>query len=114
MSLIDRLVYAAIAGFFGLLLGVLGWFLYGLGYSRPWSGPGLDPLLRHWLVGAGGAMAALGFVLGPRAADALGDVLAAVLSFELAEGHRAVTALFLLVFIALVMAALWASAPAPR
>lgn len=29
----DRRVYAVIAGFFGGMVGFLGWFLYGLGHS---------------------------------------------------------------------------------
>lgn len=32
------------------------------------SGPGMDPVMRHWLVGSVSAFAVLGFVLGSRCA----------------------------------------------
>ena len=32
------------------------------------SGPGKDPVMRHWLVGSVSAFAVLGFVLGSRCA----------------------------------------------
>ncbi|QTD44814.1 hypothetical protein [Ottowia testudinis] len=112
MTLWDRLVYAVIAGVFGALLGWLGWFLYGLGHSMNYSGPGMDPVLRHWLVGSVSAFAALGFVLGSTAADLVGDALSAILHFEVNDNQpQRMTAFFALIFLAIVIATIWFTAP---
>ncbi len=48
-GLLDRLGYALIGLFFGALIGVAGWWLYGVAHSVRYRGPGMDPLLRHWV-----------------------------------------------------------------
>lgn len=111
MGLADRLTYAALSGVCGLLLGLLGWFLYGMAYSLSYDGPGMDPVLRHWLVGVGGGFAVLGFFFGARVADWVGDTLSAILHFEWDRTpYRAGTA-FVLVLVVLMVAAVWFSAP---
>ena len=112
MSLLDRLEYALISGLFGCALGALCWWLYGMAHSLNYDGPGMDPALRHWLTGAGGSFAVLGAVLGAKAADVVGDVLNAIFHFEYNDtpGHGA-RAVVMLVMTALMIAALWFTAP---
>ena len=107
----DRLTYAALGGLFGALLGLLGWFLYGLSYSLRYDGPGMDPVMRHWVAGLGTTFAVLGFVFGARSADWLGDALSAVFHFEMDQHHKRPSAVFTLVLLALLVAAIWFSAP---
>lgn len=72
------------------------------------SGPGMDPVMRHWLVGSVSAFAVLGFVLGSRAADFVGDVLSAIFHFEVNNGQpRKTDTFFALNFLLIVMAATW-------
>ncbi|MGP1516439.1 MAG: hypothetical protein ACTTJV_02345 [Ottowia sp.] len=79
----ERLTYAAIAAFFGALLGVALWWLYGLGFSHTLRYRALAPAaFWHWVLGMSGGMAALGFVLCERAADWLGHLLTALFRFE--------------------------------
>ena len=111
MGFFDRLTYAALGGLFGALLGLLGWFLYGLSYSLRYVGPGMDPVLRHWVAGLGTTFAVLGFVFGARSADWLGDALSAVFHFEMDQHHKRPSAVFTLVLLALLVAAIWFSAP---
>ena len=112
MSLLDRLEYALISGLFGCALGALCWWLYGMAHSLNYDGPGMDPALRHWLLGAGGSFAVLGAVLGAKAADVVGDVLNAILHFEFNDtpgnGTRWLVAL---VFVAICIAAIWFTTP---
>ena len=75
MNIFDRLGYAFISGFFGALIGLAGWWLYGAAYSLNYSGSAMDPVLRHWLIGCIAVFAVLGFVFKEQAADFVGDTI---------------------------------------
>lgn len=109
-SLGERLASAVFGGVLGALLGGLCWWLYGLAYSLRFHGPGIDPALRHWLVGMGGSFALLGLVLGARVADWLGDALSAIISLEW-DTQPAQHTLVLVLALGLLVALLWFSAP---
>lgn len=113
MRLLERLQYAAISGVMGALLGVLGWWLYGVAHSLQYDGPGWHDVLRHWVLGCGGGFALLGFVLGASAADVWADTVGAVVAFEFQmDIHSKITFAFACVYVALLVAAIWWSTPA--
>jgi len=85
-SNMDRLAYALIGGFFGAVLAAAGWWLYGLAFSLRYSGPGLDPVLMHWVKVLGAAFALLGFFLKDRVGSVVGDAFATIFNFE-ADHH---------------------------
>lgn len=78
----DRLVYALIGAGFGALLGVAGWWLYGLGMSVRYLGPGIDADLLHWVKAGAAVFAALGFLFKDRVGGLLGGSIAGVARFE--------------------------------
>jgi len=108
----ERLTYALISAVFGAVIGVVCWWLYGLGLSLNYTGPGMDPVLRHWLIWSSGAFGAIGFVLRERAADVVGDAISAIFHFEFnqtpGESKGILVALML---IAIIIAAIWFTAP---
>lgn len=112
MAIVDRITYALIGAFFGAILGVAGWWLYGLAHSLSYSGPGIDPVLRHWVAHAGWVFAVIGFMFRQRVADAVGDTLQALFHFEMDDrpGERASPLVHVLVVI-LIVAAIWFSVP---
>ena len=112
MAIVDRVTYAIIGAVLGALIGVACWWLYGLAHSLNYFGPGIDPMLRHWLTYSGGAFAAIGFLFRQRLGDAVGDTIGAIFHFEqnLAPEGR-VSPLFVLVFLALIIAAIWFTVP---
>jgi hypothetical protein len=61
MAIVDQITYALLGALFGALVGVACWWLYGLAHSLNYYGPGMDPVLRHWVSYAGGAFAVTGF-----------------------------------------------------
>ena len=108
----DRIAYALLGSIFGTVIGGGGWWLYGLGHSLNYNGPGMDPVLRHWLVWSAGAFGAAGFILREYVADALGDTINAVLHFESNSAPRdGAGALVGLVFTAIIVAAIWFTVP---
>lgn len=112
MTLIDRLIYALMAAFFGALLGGVGWWLYGMANSLTYSGHPLDPVFRHWVIGGAAGFGVLGFVMGARVADVAGDAFNAMLHFEFSEvPYRTASVLALLLFCALLLAAIWFTTP---
>lgn len=115
LGLLDRLGYALIGAFFGALVGVAGWWLYGLAHSLSYDGPGMDPVLRHWVQYGAAAFAVLGFIFRARAADAVADTVSGILHFEFDETPgQAASALVLCVVLALVIAAIWFTSPSLR
>jgi len=111
-GLLDRLGYALIGAFFGSIIGIAGWWLYGVAHSLNYSGPGMDPVLRHWVQYSGGAFAAWGVVFRERAADAVGDTVSAILHFEFDEAPgRTASALVSCVVLAITLAAIWFTSP---
>jgi len=111
---LDRLGYALIGAFFGALVGVAGWWLYGLAHSLSYDGPGMDPVLRHWVQYSAAAFAVLGFIFRARAADAVADTVSGILHFEFDETPgQAASALVLCVVLVLVLviAAIWFTSP---
>ena len=112
MQLFDRLGYAMISAFFGAVVGIAGWWLYGLTHSLNYTGPAMDPVLRHWLVCSTSVFAALGFFFKDTAADFLADAVSAIVHFEFneASGNAARYGVSL-VFIALCIAAIWFTTP---
>ena len=111
-GLFDRLGYALIGAFFGAILGIVGWWLYGVAHSLNYSGPGMDPVLRHWVQYCGGAFSAWSFVFRERAADAVGDTVSAILHFEFNETPgRTASVLVCCVALAITLAAIWFTSP---
>lgn len=111
-GLFDRLEYALIAAFFGAIIGMAGWWLYGMAHSLNYDGPGMDPVLRHWVQYTGGVFAALGFIFRERAADAVGDTVSGILHFEFnEEPGRAASAWVGCVVLAIALAAIWFTSP---
>lgn len=113
MKILDRLSYALVGILFGTFIGLAGWWLYGMAYSLNYDGPGMDPALRHWLTWACGAFGIIGFLFRERVGDVIGETLSAILHFESGEGRspNPVGAIFFLVFMAIVIAAIWFTAP---
>lgn len=106
--MLDRFTYALIGFAFGALVGTLCWWLYGLGFSTTWSGPGIDPALGHWIRYAGGTFAVLGFLLRDRVGEVLGDVIGALFAIESAADSRFSVPTWLAVAVlALIVAAVW-------
>ncbi len=111
-GLLDRLGYALIGLFFGALIGVAGWWLYGVAHSLNYDGPGMDSVLRHWVQCSGAAFAVLGFIFRARAADAVADTVSGILHFEFNETPgQAASVLVLCVALGLVIAAIWFTSP---
>jgi len=112
LAIVDRVAYALLGGVSGLLIGAAGWWLYGLAHSLHYDGPGMDPLLRHWLTWSGAGFAALGFLLRQRITQAASDTFTAIFHFELDYAPEARWgAIVALVFMAIVIAAIWFSVP---
>ena len=82
MAIIDRITCAFFGLLFGALIGVACWWLYGLAFSLSYDGPGLDPVLRHWVVWVGGAFGVLGFWFRERMGDFIGSTISAIFHFE--------------------------------
>ena len=111
-GLLDRLGYALLGLFFGAVIGIAGWWLYGLAHSLNYRGPGMDPLLRHWVQYTGGVFAALGFVFRERAADAVGDTVSGIFHFEFNETPgRAASAGVCGVVLVITLATIWFTSP---
>lgn len=93
-------------------MGVVCWWLYGLAHSLNYDGPGMDPVLRHWVVYVGGVFAALGFLFKERVGDFIGNTISGIFHFEAndAPGSTA-SALVGLVFLAIIIAAVWFTVP---
>jgi hypothetical protein len=107
-----RLTYAVISAFFGALVGLAGWWFYGLGMSVHMRiGHGIDPVLRHWLVYTSAGFGVVGFILRERAADVVGEVIGAIFHTETVYQRLPWTALFTLAFLATVIAAVAFTAP---
>lgn len=81
MNLSDRLIYALIGALFGALMGAACWWLYGLGLSvqRPIAMGGGLP---QWVGWGSGAFAAIGFMLGDRASEVVGNAISGVFHVE--------------------------------
>jgi hypothetical protein len=108
----ERVSYAFIGSVFGALLGLLGWWLYGLAHSLNYRGPAMDPVLRHWLTWSIAASALLGLALKDKMGELVGDALAAILHFEFnLTFNRAVPTVVGIVFLAIVFAAIWHTTP---
>jgi hypothetical protein len=112
MAIGERITYAAIGGVFGALVGVACWWLYGLAHSLNYDGPGMDPVLRHWLTYVTAAFAAFGFVFRERIGDIVGDTLNAIFHFEINDTPgNSVGAVAAVVFLAIAIAAIWFTVP---
>lgn len=112
VAIIDRISYAFLGSIFGALLGVACWWLYGLGHSLNFSASGIDPILRHWVTWVGGAFATLGFLFRERVGDFIGDAISAIFHFESNNTPGAtVSAIFSLVFLAIIIGAVWFTVP---
>ena len=112
MDLGDRIFHAAFGALFGALIGAACWWLYGLGHSLNYSGPGMDPVLRHWIIWTSAALAVIGFVFRVSVADAVGDIISGIFHFETNDtsGHGLRTVASL-VCLAIVIAAIWHTTP---
>lgn len=112
MQLADRIGYAMLSAFLGALIGVAGWWLYGLAHSLNYAGPAIDPVLRHWLACSATVFAVLGFAFKDTAADFVADTMSAIVHFEFNDtpGNAARYGV-LLVLLAICIAAIWFSTP---
>ena len=109
----ERYGYACLSAFIGAVLGVACWWLYGLAHSLNYDGPGLDPVLRHWVVWLASGFSLLGFIMGARAGEVLGDIWNAVFHFEFEQTPGASARLVCsLGVMAMLIAAIWFGAPA--
>jgi hypothetical protein len=112
MAITERISYALIGAFFGAIIGVAFWWLYGLAHSLNFSGIDIDPVLRHWLTYSSGAFAIFGFVFREHVGDVFGVVMSAVFHFESNQSSNESAGIWVgLVFLAIVIAAIWFSAP---
>lgn len=112
MHFFDRLLYALISSFFGAIVGVMGWWLYGQAHSLNYDGPAMHPVLQHWLQYSVATFAVLGFVLKDHVAEVVGDTLSAIFHFEInLTPDRNCRLLVSLVFLVLCIAAIWFTAP---
>ena len=112
MAIVERVAYAFIGSLLGALVGVACWWLYGLAHSLNYNGPGMDPILRHWVIGVGGAFAVLGFFLRAYVGEFLGDVLNGILHFEVNHPPGSSVRLVVsMVFLTIIIAAIWFTVP---
>jgi hypothetical protein len=108
----ERFTYAILGAFFGAVLGLVCWWLYGLAHSLNYRGPGMDPVLRHWVSCLTVSFAALGFIFRARLADFLGDASSAIFHFEVGDTpERSVGPVFVIAFLAIILAAIWFTVP---
>ena len=104
--------YALIGVLLGALVGIACWWLSGLAHSLTYHGPGIDPVLRHWVAGLGGAFGFIGLVFGPKMGNALGDAVSAIFHFEADDSPSGyIGGCFLLTYVALAVLVLWHSVP---
>lgn len=112
MSIGERISYAILGAILGGILGVVCWWLYGLAYSLNYSGPGMDPVLRHWVASLASVFATLGFIFRASVGDFLGDALSAIVHFEFGDiPGNSVSRVFAVVFLAIIIAAIWFTVP---
>ncbi len=78
----DRITYALIGAIFGAAIGTACWFLYGLVFSLRYSGPGIDPNLRHWAAAFSGLFGILGLLFKERVGAMIGDAVSSIFDFE--------------------------------
>lgn len=111
MPLSDRIQYALVGAALGAAVGVAGWWLYGLAHSLNYDGPGMDPVLRHWLQACAGLFAAMGAVFGAAVVSFVADALGAMLNFEFDELRTRSSGFYGLVLLAILLAAIWFTTP---
>ena len=111
MAISERFSYALIGFIAGALVGVVCWWLYGLAHSLNYHGPGMDPVLRHWVTYSSGAFAAIGFLFGERVGDVFGDTINAIFHFEVNYTPRESSTVFGIVLLAIIIAAIWFTVP---
>lgn len=109
---IVRLEYALWGAGSGAVLGVMGWWLFGLAHSLQYDGLALDPVLRHWVLGGVVGFSVLGFVFKVGVLDVVFGALSAILHFEGGQApDQRSGPIAALVFLVLVIVLLWFSAP---
>lgn len=107
-----RVTYALISAVFGALVGVVCWWLYGLAHSLNYDGPGIDPVLRHWLTYVPAVFAVLGFVLRERSGEIVGDTLSAIFHFEMNDtSGQSLGAVASIVLLLILIAVIWFTVP---
>ena len=112
MSIVDRVTYALLGALFGALVGILCWWLYGLAHSLNYEGPGMDPVLRHWVTYSGWAFAAVGFLFRQRVVSVIGDIFNAIFHFEVDTAPEERSGPIVgLVFLVIIVAAIWFTVP---
>ena len=112
MNLWDRIFHAVLGAFFGALIGVACWWLYGLAHSLNYSGPSMDPVLRHWVIWTSAALAATGFMFRHSVVDVIGDIISGIFHFEISDtSNYGLRTLASLVCLAIIIAAIWHTTP---
>ena len=107
----DRLYEALFGATAGGAVGVAGWWLYGLAHSLNYNGAEMDPILKHWIICSGVSFAILGFLFPQRLGALLGDTISAILHFEAGTTPRSGSNFFSLIFLAIIVAAIWFTVP---
>lgn len=112
MEIGKRLSFLLIGASFGAFIGIVFWWLYGLAHSLNYDGPGVAPVIRHWLTHAATAFALIGFVFRERVGDVVGDTLKVILQFEIDQPPGNFSGwLVAIVFSAIIIAAIWFAVP---
>ncbi|HEY0973726.1 MAG TPA: hypothetical protein VGE57_04480 [Solimonas sp.] len=110
--MIQRLTHAALGALFSVPVAVVCWWLYGLAHSINYLGPGLDPVLRHWLTWIPGLFAVLGASLNDNVGSYIVEAISGIFHFETDVAPDEKVAPFAcLVFLAISVAAIWFTAP---
>lgn len=113
LAIVDRITYSLLGSLFGSLIGVACWWLYGRAHSLNYPGPGIDPVLRHWVTYVGGVFMVIGFLFRQRVSEVIGNTINAIFHFE---GNQSPderhSPIFAIVLIAIIFAAIWFTVPA--
>ena len=107
----DHLGNGLIGAIIGCIIGVIGWWLYGLAHSLNYHGPGIDPILRHWLTWSGIVFAVFALVLRERLADLVAATISAIFHFEIDQAPRSSGLLVNVIFLCILVAAIWFTVP---
>ena len=106
LSYSGRLGYGLVGAIFGCIFGGIGWWLYGLAHSLNYNGPGIDPILRHWVTWSGSVFAVYGLLFGPLLGAFVRDMLSAIFRFEIDVAPRNPNLGVSLIFITIVAVAI--------
>jgi len=112
MEIRERFTYAFLGSLLGAPIGVVCWWLYGLAHSLNYDGPGMDPILQHWLIWSISAFASLGFIFREGIIELLSDTIIAIIHFELnSVPQKNNSDIVAFVFLVITITAIWFTVP---